>query len=141
MILELMAGVLLAIGFVLLARRFGRRNEMFMYALGLVIAAIIYVGFALVGAADSRWLAIEVAGLLPYAGFAWLGIRSPWWLAVGWLAHGAWDTGLHLVAGTPAFVPGWYPVVCMGFDFLVAGVIARQLWMQRTAELDRPLVR
>lgn len=133
MILELLAGTVLALGFVAIAKRFGRRNEMFVYAVGLVTAAIIYIGFALVGAADAHWLAVEVAGLLLYAGFAWLSTRSPWWLAVGWLAHAGWDTGLHLVAGTPAFVPRWYPAVCLGFDFLVAAMIARQLRIQRTA--------
>jgi hypothetical protein len=133
MLLELLAGALLALGFVVIARQFGRRGEMFVYAVGLVTAAVIYVGFAVVGGADPRWLGVEVAGLLPYAGFAWLSTRSPWWLAAGWLAHAGWDTGLHLVAGTPAFVPGWYPAVCMGFDGLVAATIAWRMWTRRTS--------
>ena len=123
MIIEFVAGALLAAAFVVSARK--RRAERRLYALGLISAAVIYVGFALAGGADPRWTAIELTGILPFAGLAWLGLRrSAWWLAAGWGAHAAWDVGLHLVAGTPMFVPAWYPVVCIGFDFFVAGALA-----------------
>jgi hypothetical protein len=124
MIAELVAGAVSALLFVVLARRYGPRAEGRLYAVGLVFAAVIYVGFAVFGGAERRWVVVEFAGLLPFTGLAWLGLRSSaWWLAVGWLAHAAWDTGLHLALGTPAFVPAWYPAVCLGFDLLVAGAI------------------
>ena len=135
MIIELIAGILLAVPFVAYARRQGPRVETRIYALGLIGAAVIYAGFALVGTAEPRWMAIEFAGLLPFAGLTWLGLRhSTWWLAAGWVAHAAWDTGLHLVTGTPPFVPSWYPVVCIGFDGFVAGAITLQAWRALAAE-------
>jgi len=128
MLAELVAGIVLAVPVLVLARRFGAREEVRVYAASLVIAAVIYVGFALVGGAGQRWTLIELAGLVPFTAFAWLGLRSSLgWLAAGWVAHAAWDTGLHLVAGTPEFVPGWYPVVCIGFDLLMAGFIGSRV--------------
>lgn len=124
LVLEVVVGVLFAIACVAVARRFGPRVEMRLYATGLIITAIIYVLFAIVGGADRYGTAVEVAGLLPFAGITWLGVRySARWLAIGWAAHAIWDVGLHLVAGTPPFVPGWYPMMCVGFDFFIAGRI------------------
>ena len=139
MITEIVAGALLGAVFVILARQQRPRSEAVLYAIGLVIAAIIYAGFAVAGAAEPRWMAIEFAGILPFAAFAWLGLRySTWWLAAGWLAHPLWDTGLHLVSGTPAFVPSWYPIVCIGFDLLVAGAIAMRLLVARAVATEAP---
>src|SRR6188472_4088669 len=128
MLMELGAGIVLAVPVVVLARRSAPRDEARIYAAGLVIAALIYVGFAVAGGAEPRWTLIELAGLVPFAALAWLGLRSSLgWLAVGWAAHAAWDTVLHLLAGTPGFVPAWYPVVCIGFDLFMAGVIGLRL--------------
>lgn len=123
MFLEIIAGALLGWAFIRLAQKLG--GDMRIYALGLVVAAAIYVGFAVAGGAPQPWTTIEVAGAVPFVVLAWLGLRyHPWWLAAGWAAHASWDTALHLVAGTPPFVPAWYPTVCLGFDFVVAIVIA-----------------
>jgi len=133
MIIEIIAGALLGAVFVFIARQQHPRGEAVLYAIGLVVAAIIYAGFAVIGAAPPQWMAIEFAGILPFAAFAWLGVRhSTWWLAAGWLVHPLWDTGFHLFTGTPAFVPSWYPVVCIGFDLLVAGAIAIRMLDRRT---------
>jgi hypothetical protein len=124
MVTKLTIGVVLGAVLVFCARRRGSRGELVLYAIGLVVAAVIYVGFAFVGAAGPRWTALEVAGLLPFLGFTWLGLRrAPLWLAVGWVAHAIWDVGLHLLAGTPTFVPRSYPVFCVGFDLIVAAAI------------------
>src|SRR5260221_433619 len=112
---ELVIGALFALACVALARRFGARGERRLYARWLVVAAVIYVIFAVAGGAAPFWTAVELAGLLPFAGIGWLGLRySPRWLAIGWAGHAVWDFGLHLMAGTPPFVPGWYPVMCLG---------------------------
>jgi hypothetical protein len=132
---EVVAGAALGGLYVVAVRRLAPRATRLMYAVGLVIAAIIYVGFALIGGADPRWTALELAGLVPYTLLAWLGWRcSAWWLAAGWLAHVAWDVGGHLVGGTPAFVPAWYPAVCLGFDIYVAGAIALSVMATSGAE-------
>jgi hypothetical protein len=46
-----------------------------------------------------------------------------WFLILGWAAHAAWDVLLHQVLSV-GFVPEWYPVVCLGFDVLLAAHIA-----------------
>jgi hypothetical protein len=83
----------------------------------------VYVGFAL-PSADPRWLLIEAAGVALFGTVAWLGRAAPWWLALGWAAHVAWDVGLHLDRAQP-LVGAWYPLLCVGFDLVVAGVLVR----------------
>lgn len=124
MIAELVVGTVLGAALAVYARRQSAPSEIRIYAGGLVVAALIYVGFALVGGAGAGWTALESAGLLPFLGFAWLGLRrTPLWLVVGWVAHVGWDVGLHLRTGAPAFVPRWYPVACVGFDLVIAVAI------------------
>ena len=122
LIIEIVIGIFLAIGFVLLVRLSrSYTREKRSYAIGLVVAALIYVGFALFS--DSlRWMLIELAGVAMYAVFVWLGLRkSGWFLAAGWALHPPWDAGLHY---STQFVPHWYIGACIGFDLLVAGYIA-----------------
>ena len=123
MLIQLIVGVILAIGFVLLVRRSGNfTKEKRVFAFGLVVVALIYVGFGLFSNAVG-WRVIELLGVPIYAFFAWLGLKkSGWFLAFGWAFHVLWDAGLHGVS-TP-FVPHWYIAGCIGFDLFVAGYIA-----------------
>jgi hypothetical protein len=108
--------------FIILARRMSAERELRLYATGLVIAALIYLVFA---ARDVTfgWLALELTGVVVFTLVAVLGVKtSAWILALGWAAHAAWDVILHKLLDV-AFVPDWYPVVCAGFDLLLAGYI------------------
>ncbi len=119
---EILLGALLAAPFVLFARR--RRAEDRVYAAGLVVAALIYVGFALAAGAGTGALVTELIGVVLFAAVAWLGVRrAPLWLAAGWAAHVGWDLLLHPLIG-PAYAPAWYVRVCVGFDLAVAAWIA-----------------
>ncbi len=82
-----------------------------MFAGGLLIAALIYVVFAIVGG-NVRDVLVELAGVV----------------AFGWLVHVGWDVFMH--HGT--YVPSWYPMTCIGFDVLVAIAIVRRS-MQRSS--------
>lgn len=120
--IEILTGVLLAIGFILLVRRSGNfAKEKRSFAIGLFITALIYVGFGLFS--DSvAWKFIELAGVPLYAVFALLGLKkSSWFLVAGWAFHVLWDALLH--DRSTAFVPHWYIGGCIGFDLLVAGYI------------------
>jgi Family of unknown function (DUF6010) len=124
-LMELIGGAILAIGFLLLARRskpFEKEKQ--IYAIGLVVVPLIYVGFGLFS--DSLgWIIAELMGVPIYALFAWLGLKkSGWFLAAGWALHMLWDAGLHGVS-TP-FVPHWYIAGCLGFDLLVAAYVGVQ---------------
>ncbi|MGH8630747.1 MAG: DUF6010 family protein, partial [Burkholderiales bacterium] len=112
-------------GILILYSRWRAQGHAFtVFAAGLVVAALLYVGFALAGGAQPRSLLLEFAGAVAFALLAWLGLRrSPLWLALGWGAHVGWDLGLHVGSAAPAFVPAWYPVVCTSFDLLVAAYI------------------
>lgn len=138
----------MAILFVLLARLWGGGSpgtEQRVLALGLVVAALVYVVFALVGQPEARWHLVEAAGLVLFACLAWWGVRrDAIWLAMGWALHVGWDLGLHGAA--ESFVPGWYPPLCVGFDLFVAGyILGRQAsgWavtrpdLSSTAEVDQ----
>lgn len=123
MLIQIIVGVILAIVFLLLVRRSGNvAKEKRILSIGLVVVALIYVGFGLFS--DSvGWKLIELIGVPIYGLFAWLGLKkSGWILAVGWALHVFWDAGLHGVS-TP-FVPHWYIAGCIGFDLLVAAYIA-----------------
>lgn len=122
-LIAVIIGVVLAIALILLARRSGNYlKEKRIYAIGLVVAALVYVGFGFFS--DSTgWKIIELMGVPVYALFAWLGLKkSGWFLALGWALHVFWDASLHGTS-TP-FVPSWYIGLCLGFDVLVAGYVA-----------------
>ena len=123
MLLPIIFGAVLGAVFVLVARRRKRSGEIRLLAVGLVVAALIYIVLALGAGADRRWFALETAGLGVFGVLAWLGLRtSLWWLALGWVAHVGWDVGLHLDQAQ-TFVPTWYPLLCVGFDLVVAGFL------------------
>ena len=104
-----------------------------LIGLGLVIAAIIYVGFAAVG--HPAWLGIEFIGVLIYGVFTWLGLRKNLiWLAIGWALHMLWDVALHSTGTGASFTPGWYVAACIGFDLAIAGMVVYYLRHQ-----NRPL--
>jgi hypothetical protein len=121
MLEPILAGAVLGALFAIAARRLGGDSELRVFALGLAVAALIYVGLALPGAAG-RWLVVETAGVAIFGGIAWLGLRRPGWLALGWTAHVVWDVALHLERAQPV-VGAWYPLACIGFDLIVAGYL------------------
>lgn len=96
------------------------------FGLGLVTAAVIYVGFALWWPHDDGWLVIEAAGIVLYSSFYLLALYldNLYILAVGWLLHPVWDC-FHM-AGTEGakHTPEWYVYACIGFDIIMAVVIA-----------------
>jgi len=118
-LLEIMVGAIAA-GILLFFIRKSKLSETFFWSIALIIVALVYVGFALF-AANWEWLPTEMASVLIYGIPAILALRySPWCLVGGWVAHVAWDVGLH-AGGYPGFVPHWYPGACIGFDLTVAG--------------------
>ena len=121
MLLPILVGAVLGGLFATFARA-RKAGEARVLALGLIVAALIYVGLA-PGGKGREWLLIELAGVGLFGALSWLGLRaSLWWLAVGWVAHVAWDVGLHLDRAQ-GVVDAWYPLLCVGFDLVVAGFV------------------
>lgn len=97
-------------------------------AMGLILAALIYVGFAIVGNARLGWIAIELVGVGLYGLLAVIGLYfSQWWLMLGWVAHPVWDISLHWFAQGTIVTPISYAIICTSFDGLVAAYIANKL--------------
>ena len=135
---QLLLGALLAGMLIWYARRSDPRRELWIYAIGLVVAALIYVSFSIVGG-DTRWHIIEIIGLVAFGLLALIGLKvSPWYLAAGWALHTFWDALLHIARPQP-FVPDWYPVACISFDIVVAGAIAVSLYRQDRWDTRPPI--
>lgn len=105
--LQLLLGTVICGFFIVLARRFGAHREVRVYAVGLVVAAIIYVGFALNGG-EVSWLFVELLVVAIFTLSAWLGVKvSSFFLGGGWALHAAWDGLMHTIPGA-GFVPIWH---------------------------------
>lgn len=124
-VIALPLGTALSLCLVWLARTYAPGRERRVYSAGLVIAALLYVAFGVVGGAGARWLALESLGVLFYGAAAWGGLRGRhyWLLAAGWAAHVAWDVALHLTGAGAEYTPSWYPWLCVSFDLVMAGAV------------------
>ena len=132
--ISLILGLASAILLIALARRFSWKAEKRFWAFGLVIAAIIYILFALRSGIQTNWLVIEGAGILLFGSFAILGLRKhPAWIGIGWMSHSLWDYLLHHHFAAPAFVPDGYAMACLSFDIVVGLYILLQSdrWQRR----------
>lgn len=134
-VIEIIIGGLLAAAFFHAFRRMKDRRHRKFFAGSLIIAALIYVGFAAVGVSTEttgyEWLVTEIAGLLIYSFFAYAGVKiSAWFLVAGWILHVPWDVGLHF-GPEAAFVPQFYPPVCIGFDLVLGAFIAYRFFYRK----------
>lgn len=123
----LLAGAILALPYLAVCRRAAKPKV--PLALGLAVAALIYLVLAALrgGTAGELWW--ELGGVVLFSVTAWVGVRwAPLLLAASWAGHVAWDLLLHPVE-VPGYAPWWYPVVCIGFDLLVAGWVLG--WLSR----------
>src|SRR4051812_5571799 len=95
-----------------------------VYALGLVVIASVYVGFAV---ADGRpkVIAVESSVTFAFVVVAAAAVTgSPWLLVAGLAAHGLGPLAhrTHFVANTR-----WWPPFCMLVDWVVAAIIAVEI--------------
>jgi hypothetical protein len=92
-----------------------------VYALGLILIAAIYIGFAV---ADGRRgvLVVEICVTAAFVLLGAAGVTGPAWLLVlGFAGHGLKDLWQHrtgFVAGTR-----WWPPFCLVVDWVVAAVL------------------
>lgn len=117
--LQVLAGILLATGLSIYIKRFKEKTRLTIAALALLIAALIYVLFALVSR-NQLFITIEIVGLMLFLLLIWLAYQySFWFIVLGWLLHVLWDMGLY-PAETVPYVPQWYAWFCVGFDIVMA---------------------
>jgi hypothetical protein len=117
MLVAALSGAVMGAIFLSLVRTQNRRRELAACAAGLVIAAALYVVFATLRHGLTQ-LPLELLGLAVFSVAALAGLRGwPALIGVAWVAHGAWDVILH--SPPPRYVPTWYPLWCLGFDWVV----------------------
>ena len=96
-----------------------------VYALGLVVIAPIYIGFA-VADGRVRIIVVECLVAMAFVVVAAAGITGPaWLLAFGLAAHGvkdAWQHRTRFVSGTR-----WWPPFCAAVDWVVAAIIVIEI--------------
>jgi hypothetical protein len=96
-----------------------------VYALGLVLIAAVYIGFAV---ADGRRnvLAVETGVTTMFVVVAAAAVTAtPWLLVLGLVGHGLkdlWQHRTHFVANTR-----WWPPFCLVVDFTAAAIIAVEI--------------
>jgi hypothetical protein len=93
-----------------------------VYALGLVLIASVYIGFA-VADGRPRVIAVETAVASLFVIVAAIAVTgSVWWIVGGLAAHGLKDLWQHrsrFVART-----SWWPPFCLVVDWVVAAIVA-----------------
>jgi len=130
MIVEIIVGFLAALLAVYIIRKVYPNKDHAFWRIGLLIAALIYVGFAVFGASWEH-LPMELGGVLIYGFIAFLSKKHTlYWLAFGWIIHVCWDLFLHSGTTTP-YVPDWYPGACLGFDLVIGGYIIYLIFAKR----------
>jgi hypothetical protein len=97
-----------------------------VYALGLIVIAAIYIGFAV---SDGRPKVIAVESTVAFT-FVVIGAAAvtgtPWLLVAGLAGHGLKDLWQHRTQ----FVRNtrWWPPFCMVVDFTVAAIVVIEIW-------------
>lgn len=123
----LVLGAVLAAAYIFIGKTISWISMKTNLAIGLVAAALIYVGFAFVWG-DMRWVLIEALGIPLYGAMAWLGLKkSPVWLSIGWMLHMPWDLFVHYIGPGFHVAPEWYMFACFSFDLIVGGYVF--LWI------------
>ena len=84
--LVILLGLVSGIICIILAKKLYPNKDHAAWRSGLVIAALVYVGFSIF--ADFKNIGIELLGVLIYGVFAFLSKKhSLIWLSLGWLLH------------------------------------------------------
>jgi hypothetical protein len=120
----LLTGAALGAIFTAVAYAFHRHTRR-MLVRGLVVAALVYVAFAVRAQPSPAWLGAELVGVGLYGAVAARGLRgSAWWLVAGWALHPIWDVAIHYVGPGRVFAPETYAAACLTWDLAVAAIVA-----------------
>lgn len=128
---EIIIGIVIASICVWAVRKLYKRSGIGFWSFGLLVAALIYVGFAAFGK-HTHGLMHEGLGVVFYSFFIFLSRKHGLWLlALGWLLHMGWDMFHGPFFMHTGYVPDWYPGVCAGFDLVIAAYIGYEFLQKR----------
>ncbi|HKD82175.1 MAG TPA: DUF6010 family protein [Candidatus Angelobacter sp.] len=127
-ILPFAGGVAAALVNIVIAGRLPRKRAAEFFNLFMAATSAFYFGSAL-ALGNGKTLAVETAvGAVLFA----LALAGQWWslkfTAIAFVAHGAWDLA-HTVLGAGANAGQVFPVICVAYDWVIAGY----LWWMASA--------
>jgi hypothetical protein len=115
-------GIVAALVNIAITSRLPAKKAAEFFNLFMAATAAVYIGSAL-AAGSANTLVLET--VLSAALFA-LALAGQWsslkFTALAFLAHGAWDL-LHVTVGMGANAGANFPVVCVAYDWLIAGYL------------------
>ena len=116
-------GFLLAIGVTLFARITAFDRDRAFYPTVLIVVALYYVLFAVMGGGGTV-LVVECIAMTVFAILAVAGFKFNLWIAAAGLAgHGVFDIFHGSLIRNPG-VPEWWPAFCMAYDVCAGGCLA-----------------
>ena len=116
--LALLAGVFLW--------RAGLERDRAAYPVILIVIAVLYELFAILGGSTAALLS-ELLPTALFIGVSVLGFRTNlWWVVAGLVGHGAYDI-LHPALFTNPGAPLWWPMFCMAYDVAAGLFLAWRL--------------
>lgn len=134
--MEYLVGVVLAILVSLGATVVGFDRDRAMYPVVIVVIALLYALFAVIGNSGEALL-WESIPIVLFVLAAVLGFRSSlWWAVLGLAAHGVFDLFHAGLIHNPG-VPSWWPMFCSSYDLVAAAYLA---WLLRSGRLTAAAV-
>lgn len=132
-----MIGIVSAIAIGIFARAVGLDRDRAFYPTVMMVIALLYVLFALIGASTDALLH-EAPYSAAFIALAAVGFRKSLWLvAVALAVHGIFDLTHRALVDNPG-VPAWWPGFCSGYDLVAAAFLAWLLISKRLGVADRP---
>ena len=121
-VLPFAGGIAAALVNIAITSRLPAKKAAEFYNLFMAATAAVYIGSAL-AAGSANTLVLET---VLSAGLFALALAGQWsslkFTALAFLAHGAWDL-LHVTRGMGASAGPDFPVVCVAYDWLIAGYL------------------
>lgn len=131
--MEYVIGVVLALIVSSFARLTGFDRDRAFYPTMVIVIALYYVLFAVMGA-SSRALVVDSLAMVAFVLVAAIGFKRNLWLVVAGLAgHGVFDAVHAHVVMNPG-VPEWWPAFCLAFDVMAAAFLAWLLAARKLRE-------
>ena len=131
--MEYAIGIALALIVSSFARLTGFDRDRAFYPTMVIVIALYYVLFAVMGA-STHALVVDSFVMLAFVLVAAIGFKRNLWLVVAALAgHGVLDAFHSHVVANPG-VPEWWPAFCLAFDVGAAVLLA---WLLGTGRVSR----
>lgn len=133
--MAILIGAVLAFAIGLFATGVGLDRDRALYPVVMIVIALYYVLFAVMGGSGETLILESLAGAI-FVAMAVLGFRRSLWLvAFALAAHGVFDL-VHGAVITNPGVPEWWPGFCLAYDVAAAGYLAMRILRGRIRAAD-----